>query len=164
RALAQSRFTLLAVSSPESVVRSISVIAFSNQAACHCFFTVRRVGIVAARRSAALLLTRMARTTSRSSGPPGFRGRSEALTWSAASCRGQHRLSSRMQARHQARERDALADVRRAADPRNGALEAESEARVHERAVLAQVEIPAVRVERQVLFLDAVQQLVVVVL
>jgi len=77
--LAQSRRTFPAVSSPDSVVRSITAIALSNQAACHCFFTVRRVGIVAARRSAALRFTRMARTTSRSSGWPGLRGSAPAL-------------------------------------------------------------------------------------
>ena len=33
--------------------------ARSSQAACHSFFTVRRVGIVAARRSTALRLTRV---------------------------------------------------------------------------------------------------------
>jgi hypothetical protein len=48
------------------------VIARSNHAACHSFFTVRRVGIVAARRSTALRLTRIARTTSKSSAMPGF--------------------------------------------------------------------------------------------
>ena len=51
-----------------------------------------------------------------------------------------------------------------AADPRDRALEAEAEARVHERAVLAQVEVPAVRVDRQTLLLDARDELVVVVL
>src|SRR2546427_1737684 len=34
-----------------------------SQAACHSFFTVRRVGIVAARRSTALRFTRSARTS-----------------------------------------------------------------------------------------------------
>src|SRR5256885_16594522 len=73
RALAQSRSTFPGVSSPCSVVRSMQVIARSSQAACHSFFTVRRVGIVAARRSTALRLTRRPRMTSRSSGTPGLR-------------------------------------------------------------------------------------------
>src|SRR5205814_749104 len=54
RALAHSRRTLPAVSSPCSVVKSMQVIARSSQAACHSFLTVRRVGMVAARRSMAL--------------------------------------------------------------------------------------------------------------
>src|SRR6266581_7509982 len=73
RALAQSRSTFPGVSSPCSVVRSMHVIARSSHAACHSFFTVRRVGMVAARRSTALRLTRSARMTSRSSGMPGLR-------------------------------------------------------------------------------------------
>src|SRR5437588_274125 len=56
-----------------SVVRSIHVIARSSHAACHSFLTVRRVGIVAARRSTALRLMRSARTRSRSRGIPGLR-------------------------------------------------------------------------------------------
>jgi hypothetical protein len=51
----------------------MSVIARSSHAACHSFFTVRRVGIVAARRSTALRFTRIARTMSRSRGIPGLR-------------------------------------------------------------------------------------------
>src|SRR5688572_17981142 len=51
----------------------MQVIARSSQAACHSFLTVRLVGIVAARRSTALRLTRSARMTSRSSGIPGLR-------------------------------------------------------------------------------------------
>src|SRR5512145_1426984 len=50
------------------------VMARSSHAACHSFFTVRRVGIVAARRSAALRFTRTARTRSRSNGSPALRG------------------------------------------------------------------------------------------
>src|SRR5213594_3813879 len=73
RALAQSRSTFPGVSSPCSVVKSMQVIARSNHAACHSFFTVRRVGMVAARRSTALRLTRRPRMTSRSSGMPGLR-------------------------------------------------------------------------------------------
>src|SRR5947209_5029212 len=73
RALAQSRRTFPGVSSPCGVVRSMHVTARSSQAACHSFLTVRRVGIVAARRSTALRFTRTARTQSRSSGTPALR-------------------------------------------------------------------------------------------
>src|SRR2546425_11117438 len=72
-ALAQRRSTLVGVSSPCRVVRSMQVMARSSQAACHSFFTVRRVGMVAARRSTALRLTLIARTRSRSKGTPGLR-------------------------------------------------------------------------------------------
>src|SRR5438876_497024 len=72
-ALAHSRSTLVGVSSPWSVVRSMQVIARKSQAACHSFLTVRRVGMVAARRSTALRLMRRARTRSRSRGIPGLR-------------------------------------------------------------------------------------------
>src|SRR4029450_12591060 len=65
--------TLRGVSSPESVVRSMTLTARSSQAACHCFFTVRRVPIVAARRSTALRLMRVRVSTPRSSGVPGLR-------------------------------------------------------------------------------------------
>src|SRR5438105_8914940 len=51
----------------------MQVIARSNQAACHSFFTVRRVGMVAARRSTALRFTRSPAMTSRSSGMPELR-------------------------------------------------------------------------------------------
>src|SRR5690348_6601637 len=47
--------------------------ARSSHAACHSFLTVRRVGIVAARRSTALRLTRACLTQSISSGVPGLR-------------------------------------------------------------------------------------------
>src|SRR5689334_18875072 len=57
--------------------------ARSSHAACHSFFTVRRVGMVAARRSTALRLTRIVRTMSRSSDMPGFRS-----TWSFGRVRG----------------------------------------------------------------------------
>src|SRR5437762_2893039 len=72
-ALAHSRSTLVGVSSPCRVVRSMHVIARSSQAACHSRLTVRRVGMVAARRSTALRFTRNARTRSRSRGVPGLR-------------------------------------------------------------------------------------------
>src|SRR2546426_7973087 len=59
--------------------------------------------------------------------------------------------------------RSRLANVRDAADPRHRALDAEAEPRVHERAVLAQVEVPAVGPLGELLFADPLQQLVVVV-
>src|SRR3989442_6119148 len=49
------------------------VMARSSHAACHSFLTVRRAGIVAARRSTALRLMRSARTRSRSRGIPRLR-------------------------------------------------------------------------------------------
>ncbi len=73
RALAHSRSTRPGVSSELSVVRSISVMARSSQAACHSFFTVRRVPMVAARRSSAERFMRTRPTQSRSSGKPGLR-------------------------------------------------------------------------------------------
>ena len=74
--MAQSRSTRPGVSSPESVVRSIRVMARSSQPACQAVLTERRVGIVAARRSTALRLIRMSLIQPRSSGIPGFRGSS----------------------------------------------------------------------------------------
>ena len=47
--LRQSLATLVSVSSPASVVRSMQVTARSSQPACHCCFTVRRVPRLAAR-------------------------------------------------------------------------------------------------------------------
>ena len=73
RALAHSRATFAGVSSPASVVRSIVVTALSSHAACQSFLTVRRVGIVVARRSVALRLTRISRSQSSSSAVPGLR-------------------------------------------------------------------------------------------
>ena len=49
------------------------------------------------------------------------------------------------------------------ANPRDGALEPESEPRVHERPVLAQLEIPIVRVERQPLVLDSRHETIVII-
>jgi hypothetical protein len=43
-------------------------IARSNHAACHSFFTLRRAGMVAARRSTALVFTWISSTQSRFSG------------------------------------------------------------------------------------------------
>src|SRR2546430_1157620 len=73
RAFAHKRSTFPGVSSPWRVVRSMQVIARSSHAACHSFFTVRRVGIVAALRSTALRLTRSSRMMSRSRGRPELR-------------------------------------------------------------------------------------------
>ncbi len=67
-ALAQRRLTRSAESSPESVVRSMQAMARSSHAACQSFFTVRRVVMVAVRRSTALVLTRISSTQSRLSG------------------------------------------------------------------------------------------------
>src|SRR6266478_1987399 len=63
---AQSANTLV------SVVRSIQVTARRSQAACHSFFTVRRVPMVCARRSTALVFTRTAFTQSKFSDTPRF--------------------------------------------------------------------------------------------
>src|SRR5512147_985246 len=73
-------------------------------------------------------------------------------------------LGSGPQPMHHPRERDRLAQVGEPADPRDRALESQPEARVHEGAVLAQVEVPAVGLLREPLLPDAVDQLVVVVL
>src|SRR2546425_12489640 len=75
-----------------------------------------------------------------------------------------HTVSSRPEPVQRTRERDRLADVRDAADPRHGALHAEPEPGVYERAVLAEVQVPAVRVFGQLLRADAPEQLVVIVL
>ena len=50
-----------------------------------------------------------------------------------------------------------------ATDPANRALQTKSKSRVNEGAVLPEVEIPAVCVERQTFLFDARQQLVVIV-
>jgi len=55
-------------------------------------------------------------------------------------------------------------DVRDPTDPRHRAFDAEPEARMHERPVLAKIQVPAVCVERQPLGLDPRGQLIVVVL
>src|SRR5581483_10027765 len=78
------RRTLPGVSSPCNVVRSIQVMARNNHAACHSFFTVRLVLIVAARRSTALRLIRTRLTQSISRGIPGLRS----LCRVASACNG----------------------------------------------------------------------------
>src|ERR1043166_2163092 len=65
---------------------------------------------------------------------------------------------------HHPRESTRLSDVRQPANPRDCPLQAESKSRMHEGSVLPQVEVPAIRIHRQPLFLDAVDQLVVVIL
>src|SRR5688572_3155414 len=70
---------------------------------------------------------------------------------------------SRPQAIHEPRKCDALADVRRSANPGDGALEAEAESRVREGAVLPKVEVPAVGIHWQPFRLDPLHELVVVV-
>ena len=72
RAFAQSLLTRSSVSSPDSVVKSMHVIARSSQAICQSFFTVRRVASVAARRSTALVFIRNCSTQSRFSEVPRF--------------------------------------------------------------------------------------------
>jgi hypothetical protein len=65
RAFAQRRRTRSSVSSPESVVRSMQVMARRSQAICQSFFTERRVTRVLARRSMAEVLRRTDSTQSR---------------------------------------------------------------------------------------------------
>src|SRR5690349_8555129 len=69
-----------------------------------------------------------------------------------------------LQPMHHPRKRDDFADVLEAADPGDGALETEAKAGVDEGAVAAEVEIPVVGIERKPFFLDAPNELVVVVL
>src|SRR5207247_8948925 len=71
---------------------------------------------------------------------------------------------SRPQHVERPRKRDRLADVGDAANPRHRALHAKAESRVHERAVFPEIQVPAVRVLRQLLRANAGEQLVVVVL
>src|SRR5256885_15991383 len=73
-------------------------------------------------------------------------------------------VCSRPQLVQRPRKRDRLANVWDAADPRDGALEAEPEARVNERPILPEIQVPAVRVLGQPLLADAREQPVVVVL
>src|SRR2546423_1084843 len=62
------------------------------------------------------------------------------------------------------RKCDRLANVWDAADPRDRTLDAEPETRVHERPVLPEIQVPAVRLLGQLVLADAREQLVVVVL
>ena len=72
-ALKHNRATLVAVSSPERVVKSMQVTARRSQAACHCFFTDRRVFSVSARRLTAGRLTLAPLIHCKSRGIPGLR-------------------------------------------------------------------------------------------
>src|SRR5438445_418779 len=70
RPFAHKRRTRSSVSSPDSVVKSMHVIARRSHATCQSFFTVRRVTSVCARRSTALVLTRIFSIQSKFSGMP----------------------------------------------------------------------------------------------
>ena len=52
-------------------------------------------------------------------------------------------------------ERDRLADVRDAADPRHGPLDAQPESGMDERAVLPEIEVPAIRLRVEPLLVDS---------
>src|ERR1700722_3638817 len=80
RPFAHNRRTRSSVSSPESVVRSMQVIARSSHAACHSFFTVLRATCDAARRSTALVFTRTSLTHGRSNGIPRFESSARPLS------------------------------------------------------------------------------------
>src|SRR5262249_49680158 len=67
---------------------------------------------------------------------------------------GWPRPSSGGQAVHQARERHRLAHVVQPADPLDGALEPEPEARVRHAPVAAQVEVPLERLLRELVLFD----------
>ena len=64
--------TLLGVSSPSSVVKSMQVTTLKSQAACHSFLIERRVLCVLARRCVAGKFTRLVSTQPRSRANPGF--------------------------------------------------------------------------------------------
>merc|ERR1712050_227491 len=72
--LRHSLCTLAAVSSPESVVRSMHVTARSNQAAWYCTLTVLLVPSVEARRFTAGKFTEAEEIQPRSRGIPAFDG------------------------------------------------------------------------------------------
>ena len=65
---------------------------------------------------------------------------------------------------HHPWERDRFPKVRKPANPGHRALETKPEPRVNKGPVFTKVEVPAVRIERESLFLNPVKQLVVVVL
>ena len=64
---------------------------------------------------------------------------------------------------HHSRERARLTDVLKPANPRDRSLEAKSKARVHERPVLPKIQIPTVRVDRQLLLVNSMKEFVLVV-
>src|SRR5687767_8039986 len=70
----------------------------------------------------------------------------------------------RPQAVHCPGERDGFPDVVYPADPTHGSLEPQTKARVHERSVLPEIQIPAVGRHGQSFLVDAREELVVVVL
>src|SRR5256884_260200 len=71
---------------------------------------------------------------------------------------------SRPQLVQRPRKCDRLANVRDATDPRDRALHAQPKARVDERPVLAEIQVPAVRLLGKLLLADAREQPVVIVL
>src|SRR5436309_9796701 len=73
------------------------------------------------------------------------------------------RVPSRVEAVQRARVGDGLAQVVDACDPGDEAFDSHPEAAVRHRAVLADVEVPLERLDRQVVLLEARQQQVVVV-
>src|SRR5260221_13809175 len=72
--MAESRCLLGGVSSPLRVVRSMQLMAFNSQAACHSFLIERRAVRLAVRAKTALRLTRAAEASPRSRSIPGLRG------------------------------------------------------------------------------------------
>src|ERR1700688_56382 len=69
------------------------------------------------------------------------------------------RIWSRPESVERPRKRDRLPNVRDPADPRHCALDPEAEARVDKRPVLSEVQVPAVRLDRQAFLFDAAEQL-----
>src|SRR5882672_5226330 len=65
---------------------------------------------------------------------------------------------------HSTRKSNRLANVVDSANPTHGSLEAEAETSVNERAVLPQIQIPVVSLDRQAFFLYPAEELVVIVL
>mmetsp|Transcript_16473 Transcript_16473/g.30377 ORF Transcript_16473/g.30377 Transcript_16473/m.30377 type:complete len:240 (+) Transcript_16473:559-1278(+) len=80
-AFAHNLLTFTSVSSPANVVRSTHCAARRSHAACHAFFTERRVLCVAARRCRAGKFTSAASTHLRSSGRPGLLGPTGAVVF-----------------------------------------------------------------------------------
>src|SRR5271170_7522917 len=95
RAFTQRRWTRPGVSSPASVVRSISSTALTSQAACQSFLTVRLPGREAMRRSAALRLICAPRIGSSDRAMPSLRGRALWRSWASTFIAGVSRLAGR---------------------------------------------------------------------
>src|SRR5687768_11841836 len=70
----------------------------------------------------------------------------------------------RIQPIHHPRERNAFSDVLPPRNPRNRPFKSQPKSRVHERSVLAQLEIPAIRLNWQSMLADRREQFVVVIL